>query len=147
MRSIIFLAPLALAACNSSNAPDASTATPDATPSVAAPAASTVEATPAAVAASDSYNCDNGKTVLAAYDNSDPNMSKVTLTIDGANYQLTQAISGSGARYTSENGPTPDQLLTWWSKGEEATWSESPLDDSATPADEKIIATCKQVKA
>ena len=142
MRSIILLAPLVLAACNPSATPDEAAPTPAATPSAAAP-----EATPAPVAAGDSYSCDNGKTVLAAYDNSDPNMSKVTLTIDGANYQLTQAISGSGARYTSENGPTPDQLLTWWTKGEEATWSESPLDDSVTPEDEKIIATCKQVKA
>lgn len=142
MRSIILLAPLALAACNSSTTPEEAAPTPDATPSVAA-----TETAPAPVAAGDSYSCDNGKTVLAAYDNTDPNMSKVTLTIDGANYQLTQAVSGSGARYTGETGPTPDHLLTWWTKGEEATWSESPLDDSVKPEDEKIIATCKTAKA
>jgi membrane-bound inhibitor of C-type lysozyme len=103
-------------------------------------ACSTTSGGDAAASASQTYRCDNGKTVTAVYDNSGP-AARATVTVDGRSYVLTVARSASGARYTSEQGPTPDKLFTWWTRGAEATWRESPLDHTAA-ANETIVATC-----
>lgn len=93
------------------------------------------------------YDCDNAKTVVAVYDNNNPKQSKVTLTIDGKEYYLTQAISGSGARYTTEQGINPDQGLDWHTKGPEAVASTITLDHTAKPEDEKTLFSCKEKAA
>ena len=91
-----------------------------------------------------SYDCDNGKTVLAVYDNNNPQQSKVTLTVEGKEYHLTQAVSGSGARYTTEQGLSPEQGLDWHTKGPEAIASTITLDHTAKPEDEKTLFSCKE---
>ncbi len=90
------------------------------------------------------YACDNGKTIVAIYDNNNPKQSRVTLTIDGKEYYLTQAISGSGARYTTEQGLNPEQGLDWHTKGPEAVASTITLDHTAKPEDEKNLFSCKE---
>lgn len=90
------------------------------------------------------YACDNGKTIVAIYDNNNPKQSRLTLSIDGKEYYLTQAISGSGARYTTEQGLNPEQGLEWHSKGAEAVASTITLDHTAKPEDEKILFSCKE---
>ena len=91
-----------------------------------------------------SYTCDNGKTVQAVYDNNNPEQSTVTLSMDGKDYHLTQAVSGSGARYTTEQGINPEQGLDWHTKGPEAVASTITLDHTAKPEDEKTLFSCKE---
>lgn len=90
------------------------------------------------------YDCDDGKSVTAIYDNNNPKQSKVTLSIDGKEYYLSQAISGSGARYTTEQGLNPEQGLDWHTKGPEAIASTMTLDHTAKPEDEKTLFSCKE---
>ena len=106
-------------------------------------AAATPENIAAPVEAPATLTCDNGFTIAARYDNSDPQNAKAILTINGKEYTLNSAVTASGARYTSEAGMTPDMLLEWRTKGDEASLYESPLDDSVTPEDVKLRATCK----
>jgi membrane-bound inhibitor of C-type lysozyme len=86
------------------------------------------------------YVCDNGKIVMARYNNAGKE-SSAQLSIDGKSYGLYQVISASGSKYATEQGPKPDHLFVWWTKGKEATWYESALDHTAN--DEKRVATCK----
>ena len=61
---------------------------------------------PAAVANSLSYACDDGRTVQAAY----PDTDTAVLTFDGQTHQMHTAISADGARYVGKH-------WQWWTKG------------------------------
>lgn len=96
---------------------------------------------------STTYTCDQGKTVIASYDNTQPDQPKATLSIDGKTYQLHQAVSASGARYTTEQGLNPDQGLSWHTKGKDAIASTITLDHTAKPEDEKVLLSCTEKSA
>lgn len=86
--------------------------------------------------------CDDGSTIVATYrDDLGPD-GGVDLAINGKTYQLYLVPSGSGSKYSTEQGLTPDMLLVYWEKDDEAMLIESPLDDSATDDDEVIRARC-----
>jgi membrane-bound inhibitor of C-type lysozyme len=97
---------------------------------------------PVATVINSTYTCDNGKIIAAVYDNRQADQSKVTLTIDGKTYQLTQAVAASGARYTTEQGINPEQGLSWHTKGADAVASTITLDHTAKPEDEKTLFSC-----
>lgn len=78
-----------------------------------------------------SYACADDRRIDARYDNSDPARSTARLVIDGRRFDLYHVISGSGARYATENGLQPDHGLQWWTKGHEATLSEMLMDHTA----------------
>lgn len=137
---------LLLAACSKAPEPPAEMAEKDMM--MPADAASSEGANAAAgnaavASGATALTCDNGFTIAARYDNSDPAQAKAFLTINGKAYALYAARTGSGARYTTESGMTPDMLLEWRTKGDEGMLYESPLDDSVTPDDVKLRATCK----
>jgi membrane-bound inhibitor of C-type lysozyme len=72
-----------------------------------------------------SYQCDNGKKVIARYYNlSDNSLSFVKLTLDGKEYTLPQVMSASGVRYTDEH------KIEWWTKNG-ATLDEDVADDKS----------------
>ena len=68
--------------------------------------AKTAEKTPAPVAPTASYVCDDGRTIRASYPDSDT----AIVEVDGRTRTLKIAISASGARYTGDG-------LQWWTKG------------------------------
>lgn len=88
------------------------------------------------------YACKPALAITARYDNRDTADPEVLLTIDGRTYDLDLAQSGSGARYTSDDGRSEGMTLTWWNKGTEATLFENKK--GAQPDVEKIIATCTE---
>lgn len=88
------------------------------------------------------YDCDNGKSLSARYINNDERNS-VILTFDNKEYVLWQVVSGSGARYGSEQGFTKDEGIHWHVKGNEAVMLGLPLDDSVTRDDERILFQCE----
>lgn len=89
------------------------------------------------------YGCGSFGEIVARYDNSGTDRSKVRLTIHGASRDLVRVVAASGARYATEHGLTPDHSLIWWTSGPEATLLEMPLDHTATLADAHILATCR----
>jgi membrane-bound inhibitor of C-type lysozyme len=84
------------------------------------------------------YQCDKGQTIIALYkdDNS------AVLTIDGKDYDLYSVVSGSGARYATEQGLNFEQGMSWHTKGDDAILKTVTLDDSAKPEDEVILFSC-----
>lgn len=88
-----------------------------------------------------SYVCDSGATVDVRYDNTNPDAPTATLTYKGRTFELYSVMSGSGARYATEQGLSPDHGLQWWSKGNEATMSEMLMDHTAP--EPKPIETCR----
>ena len=89
------------------------------------------------------YACDTGKTVTATYDDTGE-APQVVLRIGEKDYTLQAVPSGSGVRYATERGPMQGQLFTWWIKGDEAVWLESPIGGVVKPEEEKLVATCKK---
>lgn len=73
------------------------------------PAAPTPEAAKASEVPATFYVCEDGRIVRALY----PDARIAQVSIAGDTFRLTQAISGSGARYVGEG-------LQWWVKGDEA---------------------------
>lgn len=62
-------------------------------------------------AASIRYRCDDGRTVLAAY----PDTQTAMLDFDSQTHRLHAAVSADGARYVDEH-------WQWWSKGMHDAW-------------------------
>ncbi|WP_176695955.1 MliC family protein [Phenylobacterium immobile] len=91
MRHAYLIALAGLAACEQ----------PTAAPKAAAPAATVAKAGPATI-----YGCLDGKTLRAAYPDSDT----AVLMVEGRKLTLKVARSGSGARYVGEG-------VQWWTKG------------------------------
>ncbi len=85
-----------------------------------------------------SYECVPVVQVSAKYDNSvDP--PRAIVTVDGKDYEMTLAPSGSGARYVTLTGRSPGMTLVWWNKGSDGFLQEGRGE---TSDDEKNIATC-----
>ena len=90
------------------------------------------------------YSCDDSSTVRRlGFIEDYGSDGGVRLEIDGEPLTLAHVPSGSGAEYSTEQGLTPDMLLVWWTKADRGMLIESPLDDSATEADDDIRARCK----
>ncbi|CAM3698424.1 MliC family protein [Halomonas sp. FME1] len=53
-----------------------------------------------------SYECESGETIAAAY----PSADTARVQYKGRSYSMQIAVSGSGARYVSDD-------LEWWTKG------------------------------
>lgn len=65
------------------------------------------------------FDCDNGITVKASFDNNEP--QKVSLEIsDGRKVELPRAMSGSGARYANK-----EESFVFWNKGDTAFIEEN----------------------
>ncbi len=68
------------------------------------------------------YRCDGNRSIHALFYD-----EQVTLTLsDGRTYNLPHVISGSGARYASE-----DESYVFWEKGSNAVFTE-PTEDGGT---------------
>jgi membrane-bound inhibitor of C-type lysozyme len=87
------------------------------------------------------YDCKPAMSVDVVYDNSDPNLPKAKVTLDGKDYDMVIARSGSGARYATETGRSAGMTLIWWNKGNDGTLLEGKAGAPAS-VEEKIIATC-----
>lgn len=99
-------------------------------------------AAPASALREVTYSCVPATTIIAHYDNSDPDDAEVKISFQGKVYDLDIARSASGARYTSDDGRGPGKTLTWWTKGFEATLYEGTK--GGKPEEDKVIATCKE---
>lgn len=91
------------------------------------------------------YGCDSGETIVAQYDNSDPDARKAMLEYKGQTFPMYSAPSGSGSRYATEQGLSADKGLQWWIKGDTGTLSEMIMDHTAP--DPAAIETCKVKEA
>lgn len=91
------------------------------------------------------YQCDNHFVVNAVYDNQDITTSKVTLTISGVKYHLSQVVSGSGVRYRTLHGLTLAHGLIWHSKGHEAIASTFIVDGQLKEKEdsERVLFSCQ----
>lgn len=86
--------------------------------SVVPPERYTLGAKPSTTINSATFTCDNNKTIQAVFFN-----GKVELMLsDKRNLLLTQALSASGARYT-----TPDESFIFWNKGNTAFVQEGTV--------------------
>lgn len=88
------------------------------------------------------FACDDGTRVLARYRDEIVPDGAVELRIGGKDLLLRLVPSGSGSRFSTEQGLTPDMLLVWWEKDDIALMLESPLDDSAGPDEDVLRARC-----
>lgn len=70
--------------------------------------------------------------------------SKARLTIDGKVYELTNVISASGAKYSTDEGRAPGKTLVWWTKGEDGTLYEGKVGEPH--ANETEVASCSERK-
>jgi membrane-bound inhibitor of C-type lysozyme len=130
-----FIAPLA--ACGERPAEPAQEA---AAPAVTEPAPPppTASSPPGPAMVEASYECVPVMTLSVKYDNTaDPPRAAVTL--DGKTFDMTRALSASGARYMTLEGRSPGMALVWWNKGQEGFLQEGKGE---AMADDKVIATC-----
>jgi membrane-bound inhibitor of C-type lysozyme len=127
---------LALASCGGPNPQQPAAPRPEApAPSVALTAPDTpdvVEAT---------YECSPPMAVSVRYNNNaDP--PGATVTVDGKVFEMAPALSGSGARYMTENGRSAGLTLVWWNKGNEGTLFEGKIAEP--DAEETVLARCTE---
>ena len=61
-----------------------------------------------------SFHCDDGKSIVAVFENSAPSRVELKLS-DGRHMALPQALSASGARYANA-----DESVVFWNKGNTA---------------------------
>ncbi|MDI7861611.1 MliC family protein [Rhizobiaceae bacterium n13] len=91
------------------------------------------------------YGCDSGQTIVVRYDNSNAEKPTARLEYKDRTFKLYNVISGSGARYATEQGLAPDKGLQWWTKGDGATLSEMLMDHTAP--EPTLIETCRAKSA
>ncbi|MFN3370917.1 MAG: MliC family protein [Sphingomonadaceae bacterium] len=89
------------------------------------------------------YTCERDLPITAIYGTNREGTPDVALIIQGTDIRLTQAVSASGARYTSPIGLEVGQGLAWWTKGDEALLQQAPADRIDDPAAAETIRTCK----
>jgi membrane-bound inhibitor of C-type lysozyme len=77
------------------------------------------------------YRCQSGQTIIARYDNSNPDAPTARLEYRGRTFDMYNVRAASGARYATEQGLSPDKGLQWWTKGDDATLSEMLMDHTA----------------
>jgi membrane-bound inhibitor of C-type lysozyme len=91
-----------------------------------------------------SYTCENGMKILAEYSVAPADQSTVKLEISGKSYVLVNAISASGARYTTMNGMKPDKAVQWWTKGDQGTLYDGPKNEDKMLEESVILTQCKE---
>ncbi|WP_353643138.1 MliC family protein [Mesorhizobium sp. WSM2239] len=104
--------------------------------------------TPAVPAAAEdvimvTYRCESSQTVIARYDNTDPDAPTARLQYRGRTFEMYNVRAASGARYATEQGLSPDKGLQWWTKGDDATLSEMLMDHTAPEAVEIEACTAE----
>ncbi|EHK52394.1 hypothetical protein MAXJ12_35549 [Mesorhizobium alhagi CCNWXJ12-2] len=77
------------------------------------------------------YRCESGQTIVARYDNNNPDAPTALLEYKGRTFDMYNVRAASGARYATEQGLSPDKGLQWWTKGDDATLSEMLMDHTA----------------
>lgn len=133
--AVAIIATLLIAACGER---PAETRQEAATPAATEPAPPPPDAPPEVIEAS--YECTPAMALSVKYDNTvDP--PKAVVTLDGKAYDMTLAPSGSGARYITASGRSPDMTLVWWNRGNDGMLQEGK---GATSDDEKTIVTCTE---
>lgn len=90
------------------------------------------------------YQCDQGKMVVAIYNNSNINSPRVTLTIDGRRFEMYNVIASSGTLYATEQGINAGQGMRWHVHGLEAILQTMTLDHTADPAKETMLMRCQE---
>ena len=99
--------------------------------------------TPGMPAAAETYRCESGQTIVARYDNSNPDAPTARLEYRGRTFEMYNVRAASGARYATEQGLSPDKGLQWWTKGDDATLSEMLMDHTAPEPAEIEACTAK----
>ena len=89
------------------------------------------------------YQCESGQTIVARYDNTNPDAPTARLEYRNRTFEMYIVRSGSGARYATEQGLSPDKGLQWWTKGDGATLSEMLMDHTAPEPTEIESCTAK----
>jgi membrane-bound inhibitor of C-type lysozyme len=89
------------------------------------------------------YECESGQTIVARYDNTDPDAPTTRLEYKGRTFEMYNVRAASGARYATEQGLSPDKGLQWWIKGDDAALSEMLLDHTAPEPAEIEACTAK----
>ena len=129
---------LALGACGDLSAPD--------TNHLPANLAATNTAQPAGTVVVDAnYSCQPAMTLAVRYDNSDPAASTAQVTLDGAQYAMSQVRAADGAKYMSGTGRSEGRTLIWWTRGAEGTLFEGSASDPM--AEETELARCTETAA
>jgi membrane-bound inhibitor of C-type lysozyme len=130
-----------LAACGGAPTPTDTIANDASASAAGAAVNATDEAANAGSTITAHYDCKPAMSVAVAYDNSDPGLPKARVTLDGKDYDMVIARSGSGARYATDTGRSAGMTLIWWNKGNDGTLLEGKAGAPAS-AEETIIATC-----
>ncbi len=91
-----------------------------------------------------SYQCDNGKIVIAVYNNSNINSPRATLSIDGRAYEMYNVAAPSGTLYATEQGINAGQGMRWHVHGLEAILQTMTLDHTADSTHETMLMRCQQ---
>jgi len=134
MRMLFLIAiPALLSACGQ-KADDA----PEKTGAPAEPLVTLAQATESAA-----YVCEKDLPITAIYGTNLAGQPDVALIVQGRNFNLTQTVSASGARYAGADGLEPGMGLVWWVKGNTAMLQQVPADKIADPAAPQTIKTCK----
>lgn len=89
------------------------------------------------------YVCERDLPITAIYGTNREGTPDVALIIRGTDIRLTQAVSASGARYTSPIGLETGMGLAWWTKGDEAMLQQAPRDQIDDPGAATTIRTCR----
>lgn len=84
------------------------------------------------------YSCENGTTVLVLYGEDD---GTARLTVAGKTMALLSVTAASGAKYSTDDGITAGQSLTWWTKGDSAMLIQTPL--RAAPESKESTTNCR----
>jgi len=90
------------------------------------------------------YTCTPEMNVSALYRNAYPDAANVVLTLNGETFILVQALAASGVRYAVPRGSSSPRMLTWWTKGREATLYEGGVDNPTV--DGTVLAQCAEAK-
>ena len=90
------------------------------------------------------YQCDNGKMVIAIYNNTNINSPRATLNIDGRVYEMYNVAAPSGTLYATEQGINAGQGMRWHVHGLEAILQTMTLDHTPDPAHETMLMRCQQ---
>ncbi|MBK9656504.1 MAG: MliC family protein [Rhodanobacteraceae bacterium] len=87
------------------------------------------------------YACDEGKQITSVIDDSDPDQSKITVSVAGdpalQNVEMHYQMSANGEK--AGNGK-----LVWWTKGDEGFLAQ---EDPPAGSGDVIIGGCREVPA
>lgn len=89
------------------------------------------------------YTCEKDLPITAVYGTDLAGNPDVALIIQGQNFNLTQTVAASGARFASPQGLEPGMGLIWWEKGGTAMLQQVPSDKLSDAAAAQTIKTCE----